>query len=108
MKWEGQEQSRNVEDRRGQGGLRRVGGRGIGIGTIVIAVLAGWVKVEDCQPICGVCGMVGGACGKEELREAGVDVEQFQPAFADVYGDALRQIGLPPERVMRWLARLLS
>ena len=47
MKWEGQEQSRNVEDRRGMGGggggMPRIGGRGIGVGTIVIALLAGWI-----------------------------------------------------------------
>ncbi|MBI5716409.1 MAG: zinc metallopeptidase [Burkholderiales bacterium] len=48
MKWEGHEQSRNVEDRRGMGGgagmgVPRIGGRGIGLGTIVIAVLAGWI-----------------------------------------------------------------
>ena len=48
MKWEGQEQSSNVEDRRGTGGgggmgMPRIGGRGIGLGTIVIAVLAGWI-----------------------------------------------------------------
>jgi uncharacterized protein len=49
MKWEGHEQSRNVEDRRSAGpagggmGLPRIGGRGIGLGTIVIAVLAGWI-----------------------------------------------------------------
>ena len=50
MKWEGQEQSRNVEDRRGErgmggggGGLPRIGGRGVGLGTIVIAMLAAWI-----------------------------------------------------------------
>jgi predicted metalloprotease len=47
MKWEGEEQSRNVEDRRGAGGLggggRRIGGRGVGIGTIVVALVAGWI-----------------------------------------------------------------
>ena len=49
MKWEGQEQSSNVEDRRGmggggsRGGMLGFGGRSIGIGTIVIAVLAGWI-----------------------------------------------------------------
>ena len=48
MKWEGNRQSDNVEDRRGEsaggssgGGM--VGGRGIGIGTIVIALLGGWI-----------------------------------------------------------------
>jgi len=44
MKWEGHEQSRNVEDRRGSGGGGgggpRIGGRGLGLGTIVIAVIA--------------------------------------------------------------------
>jgi predicted metalloprotease len=43
MKWENQRQSDNVEDRRGGApGGRRVGGRGVGIGTIVVALLAGW------------------------------------------------------------------
>ncbi len=42
MKWEGNRQSDNVEDRRGSGGSGFVG-RGIGIGTIVIALVGGWV-----------------------------------------------------------------
>ncbi|MBX3643968.1 MAG: neutral zinc metallopeptidase [Rubrivivax sp.] len=50
MKWEGNRQSDNVEDRRGSGGGGfgggmgpRIGGRGIGIGTIVIALVGGWI-----------------------------------------------------------------
>ncbi len=45
MKWEGQRQSDNVEDRRGMGGGGgpRIGGRGVGVGTIVIALVAGWI-----------------------------------------------------------------
>ena len=50
MKWEGNRQSDNVEDRRGSGGFGggggmgpRIGGRGIGIGTIVIALVGGWI-----------------------------------------------------------------
>jgi uncharacterized protein len=49
MKWEGNRESSNVEDRRGMGGGlgggggMRMGGRGIGIGTIVIALLGGWI-----------------------------------------------------------------
>jgi len=50
MKWEGNRQSEHVEDRRGAGGFGggggmgpRIGGRGIGLGTIVIALVAGWI-----------------------------------------------------------------
>ena len=49
MKWEGNRQSDNVEDLRGRGGgrlpggVRLGGGRGIGLGTIVIALVAGWI-----------------------------------------------------------------
>lgn len=45
MKWEGNRESDNVEDRRGGGGGGSpvFGGRSIGIGTIVIALLGGWV-----------------------------------------------------------------
>ena len=46
MKWEGNRQSDNVEDERGNsggGGSGFIGGRGIGLGTIAIALVAGWV-----------------------------------------------------------------
>ncbi|KAF1047411.1 KPN_02809 family neutral zinc metallopeptidase [Xylophilus sp.] len=49
MKWEGNRESDNVEDRRdegyggGGGGGFGVGGRSIGIGAIVVALLGGWV-----------------------------------------------------------------
>jgi len=47
MRWEGNEQSDNVEDRRndsgGGGGGFGFGGRSIGIGTVVVALIGGWV-----------------------------------------------------------------
>jgi predicted metalloprotease len=45
MKWEGQRRSDNVEDRRAAGGGMgpRIGGRGLGVGTIVVALVAGWI-----------------------------------------------------------------
>ena len=46
MRWDGQRESDNVEDARGQrpsGGGLRMGGRGLGIGTIVIALVGGWL-----------------------------------------------------------------
>ena len=59
MKWEGQRQSENVEDRRaggGGGGFRMGGGRGIGIGTIIIAVLASWIFGINPLTVLGVLG----------------------------------------------------
>ena len=48
MRWEGNRQSDNVEDRRGDGGgvgggMRLGGGRGIGLGSVAIALVAGWI-----------------------------------------------------------------
>ncbi len=48
MKWEGNRESDNVEDRRAGGGAggglpRLGGGRSIGVGTVVVALLAGWI-----------------------------------------------------------------
>jgi predicted metalloprotease len=42
MRWEGNEQSNNVEDRRGGGGGFGIGGGTVGIGTIVIALIGSW------------------------------------------------------------------
>jgi hypothetical protein len=47
MKWEGNRESENVEDRRGDGGgggggLGGIGGRSVGIGTVVIALVASY------------------------------------------------------------------
>ncbi|WP_027013901.1 KPN_02809 family neutral zinc metallopeptidase [Comamonas composti] len=44
MRWDGNRESENVEDRRsGGGGSPVFGGRSIGIGTVVIALVGGWV-----------------------------------------------------------------
>jgi len=70
MKWEGNRQSDNIEDRRGAGGgfggglgggMRpRIGGRGIGLGTIVVALIAGWIF--GINPL-ALLGMMGGGEG---------------------------------------------
>ncbi|MDD2609024.1 MAG: zinc metallopeptidase [Giesbergeria sp.] len=58
MKWEGNRQSDNVEDRRGTdsgGGSQPVlGGRKIGLGTIVIALLASWLLGINPLTVLGV------------------------------------------------------
>jgi len=60
MKWEGNRESDNVEDRRGEGygggggGSPVFGGRSIGIGTIVIALVGGWIFGINPLTILGV------------------------------------------------------
>lgn len=65
MKWEGHETSRNVEDRRGAPGGGRTprlgGGRGIGLGTIVIALVAGWLFGINPMTVLGLLSGGGGA-----------------------------------------------
>ena len=64
MKWEDQRRSSNVEDRRAAGGMRpRVGGRGIGLGTIVVALVAGWIFGINPLAVLGILGGGGGASG---------------------------------------------
>ncbi len=72
MKWEDQERSSNVEDRRGQGmggGMPRIGGRGIGLGSIVIALLAGWIFGINPLTVLGMLGGDGGA-GSPQVQQA--------------------------------------
>jgi predicted metalloprotease len=66
MKWEGNRESDNVEDRRdegggGSGGSGLLGGRSIGIGTIVIALVGGWVLGVNPLTILGLLSGDGGA-----------------------------------------------
>ncbi|MGR6804824.1 KPN_02809 family neutral zinc metallopeptidase [Sphaerotilus natans] len=68
MKWEGQRESSQIEDRRGSGGggrggggIRVGGGRGVGLGTIAIALVAGWIFGINPGTIIGVLGGLEGA-----------------------------------------------
>jgi predicted metalloprotease len=63
MKWEDQRQSDNVEDRRDQGGGGGgfpIGGRQIGIGSVVIALLAGWIFGINPLTVLGLLSGDGG------------------------------------------------
>jgi len=71
MKWEGNRESDNVEDRRdegGGGGGGFIGGRGIGIGTIVIALLGGWVLGVNPLTILGL--LSGGGDTAPQVQQA--------------------------------------
>lgn len=71
MKWEGNRQSDNVEDRRsGGGGAPMLGGRNIGIGTIVIALVGGWVLGVNPLTILGVISGGGGMPATQQQAPA--------------------------------------
>ena len=70
MKWEGNRESDNVEDRRdgGGGGSPIFGGRSIGIGTIVVALLGGWVL--GINPLT-ILGMLSGGGAPAQVQQQG-------------------------------------
>jgi predicted metalloprotease len=72
MKWEGNRESDNVEDRRGDGGGGGgggfIGGRSIGVGTIVIALVGGWVL--GVNPLT-ILGLLSGGGQPAQVQQQG-------------------------------------
>ncbi len=69
MKWEGNRESDNVEDRRsGGGGSGMIGGRGIGVGTIVIALVGGWIF--GINPLTILSALSGGGAPSAQVQQA--------------------------------------
>ncbi|MYN03358.1 metalloprotease [Pseudoduganella sp. DS3] len=73
MRWEGNRESENVEDHRGDGGGGGggfgFGGRSIGIGTIVLALLGGWVFGVNPLTILGLLSGGGGPVQVSEQQQ---------------------------------------
>ncbi len=63
MKWEGNRQSSNIEDRRGMSGL---GGRSIGIGGVVVALIASLIFGVDPGTVLSMLG--GGPAGPSQIE----------------------------------------
>ena len=81
MKWEGNRESSNVDDARdssGGGGGFGLGGRSIGVGSIVIALVGGWIFGINPLTILGVLNGGGG----------GAPTTQQAPAHAPPANDA--------------------
>lgn len=82
MRWEGDRQSDNVEDRRGEGGGGGgfgFGGRSIGIGTLVIALVGGWIFGINPMTILGL--LSGGApqqASQQQPRQAPANDRESQ------------------------------
>jgi uncharacterized protein len=73
MKWEDQRQSDNVEDRRdegGGGGGPRFGGRGLGLGSLAIALVAGWVFGINPLTVLGLLGGDGSPAPQQQQAPA--------------------------------------
>lgn len=102
MKWEGNRQSKNVEDRRSSGGAPVLGGRNIGIGTIVVALLGGWLLGVNPLTLLGVLSgggeapvaqRQGPAPGPAANDTMGQFVSTVLADTEDVWGKLFRQEG---------------
>ncbi len=105
MKWEGRRESENVEDYRdagtGGGGPRLGGGRGIGIGGIVIALLASWAFGINPMTVLGI--LSGGGGGEPAAVQAPAGQSPTDPGARfvkvvladteDVWGAYFKQAG---------------
>jgi len=84
MRWEGDRQSDNVEDRRGDGGgggggFGGFGGRTVGIGTLVIALVGGAIFGVDPGTILALLGGGGGPVAvQQQPRSAPVNDRESQ------------------------------
>jgi predicted metalloprotease len=69
MRWEGNRESENVEDARdsGGGGGFRLGGGSLGIGSVIIAVVAGWIF--GVNPLT-ILGLMSGGSGTSQVQQA--------------------------------------
>jgi fatty aldehyde decarbonylase len=74
----------------------------------VARVLGEWIKPQNCKPICGVCGKVGGGCAKPDLELLELNMSRVQSMFVSRYGEALRAAGVSTGQATRWLARLFD
>ena len=116
MKWEGNRESDNVEDRRGGGGGGGggfgIGGRGIGIGTIVIALIGGAVfGVNPLQVLDMLSGGGGGVGPSSQPAVQATPANDKQTRFVrvvladteDVWGKLFQENGAqyaPPKLVV--------
>lgn len=117
MRWQRERESTNVEDRRsgaGGGGGLPIGRGGIGVGTIVIALVAGWIFGINPLTLLGIFGDDGGISAPVEQAapgglsaaptdEGGRFVSVVLASTEDVWTDIFRQGGArysPPPLVL--------
>jgi hypothetical protein len=91
MRMEGQDESQNVEDARGSGGFRPI--HGIGLGTIALALIGGWIFGVNPLQILGL--MSGG----ETTAPAAPDQSVSAPPASDAQAHFVSQILRSTEQV---------
>lgn len=113
MRWEGGRRSDNVEDRRGGGfggGLPRIGGRGLGLGGLVIAVVVGMLFGINPLTMLGMLGGVPTDAAVEQPAQrppaddaAAAFVSTILASTEEVWGEQFRRAGgeyQPPTLVL--------
>lgn len=103
MKLDGHRESDNVEDARGLGGGRRlgIGGRGIGIGTVVIALLGGWIFGINPLTILGLLSGGGSPVAEQQAPAGAPPADDPKARFVsmvladteDVWREQFRALG---------------
>lgn len=113
MRWEGGRRSDNVEDRRGGGfggGLPRIGGRGLGLGGLLIAVVVGMLFGINPLTMLGMLGGVPTDAAVEQPAQrppaddaAAAFVSTILASTEEVWGEQFRRAGgeyQPPTLVL--------
>ncbi len=113
MRWEGGRRSDNVEDRRGGGfggGLPRIGGRGLGLGGLLIAVVVGMLFGINPLTMLGMLGGVPTDAAVEQPTQrppaddaAAAFVSTILASTEEVWGEQFRRAGgeyQPPTLVL--------
>jgi predicted metalloprotease len=93
MKWEGNRESDNVEDRRGSGGGFGFGGRSVGIGTIVIALVASYFFGVDPSTVLNV--LTGGGGQMTQVEQGPAARPPADDRMAKFVGTVPGRPGLP-------------
>ena len=103
MRWDGNRESDNIEDRRDQGGGSPIfGGRSIGIGTIVVALIGGWVLGINPLTLLGMLSGGGSPVAVQQPAPEGrAPADDTMARFVstvladteDVWGDLFRKNG---------------
>ncbi len=108
MRWQGERESSNVEDRRGMGSRRA----GLGLGTIAVALIASWLFGVDPRMIMGVLEGIDTMTGTSTQQqgpapaptdESGRFVSVVLASTEDVWSQTFQQAGRtysPPKLVL--------